>query len=54
VEGGAGELHAAGFTALFSITDGPCALEFAMHNADALLERAAEQALRLFLAGRQP
>ncbi len=53
VEGRTEAMHDAGFTALFSITDGPCAIDVAVRRADDLLGRAAEQVLRLFLSGRQ-
>jgi glycerate kinase len=43
-------LYAQGITALFSIADGPMTLEEAMAHASALLERAAENTIRLYLA----
>jgi glycerate kinase len=47
------EIHEQGVDACFSICPGPLSLEDALENAGALLERAAEQAVRAFLAGRR-
>jgi hypothetical protein len=41
-----------GFNAFFSIVDGPRPLDWAMKNAGRLLEQAAENIVRLFLAGK--
>ena len=41
-----------GIDACFAITPGPMSLADAIHNAPALVERAAEQVVRLFLAKR--
>lgn len=45
-------LYNHGFSGVFSITEGPISLNEAIIKAEALLERAAERILRLFLAGR--
>ena len=49
---GAEQTLAHGLDAYFSICPGPLALEEAIANASRLLENAAEQAVRAFLAGR--
>jgi len=49
---GAEQTLAHGLDAYFSICTGPLALEEAIANASRLLENAAEQAVRAFLAGR--
>jgi len=46
-------LHEHGISSVHSIIQTPMSLEAAMHNAAVLLEQAAEQALRAFLAGRR-
>lgn len=43
-----------GFTAALSLCPGPLSLTEAMARAEELLEAAAEQVVRIFLAGRQP
>lgn len=43
-----------GVSAFFSICNRPMSLDDAMADADHLLERASEQAVRAFLAGRTP
>lgn len=43
-----------GFTAALSLCPGPLSLAVAMARAEELLEAAAEQVVRIFLAGRQP
>ena len=43
-----------GFTTAFSLCPGPLSLADAMARAEELLEAAAEQVVRIFLAGRQP
>jgi glycerate kinase len=43
-----------GIDAFFSICPGPITLEDAIRQAPELIERAAEQALRAFVAGRGP
>ncbi|GAC1472149.1 MAG: glycerate kinase [Isosphaeraceae bacterium] len=43
-----------GIDAIFSLCPGPITLEEAVSQAKVLLERAAEQAVRCFLAGRKP
>ena len=48
-----GELHDAGFSALFSLCPGPVPLEQAMSGAAVYLSAATEQALRCFIAGRK-
>jgi glycerate 2-kinase len=48
----AAALYALGVSALFSIADGPCAVAEAVSGASRLLERAAENVVRLFLAGK--
>jgi glycerate kinase len=50
---GGGRAEALGLSAVFSICPGPVSLERAMLEASALLEAAAEQATRAFLAGRK-
>ncbi len=50
---GAEDVLAEGVDAYFSLCPGPIALEQAVEHAAALLERAAEQAVRAFLAGRR-
>jgi glycerate kinase len=47
-----GDLHAVGLDAVFSLASGPLTLERCMSDATALIEKATEQALRCFLAGR--
>ncbi|MFD0716611.1 glycerate kinase [Paenibacillus sp. GCM10027626] len=49
---GADALYAQGVTALMSIVDGPMSLDDALAGARPLLERAAENAVRLFAAAR--
>jgi glycerate 2-kinase len=49
---GTEELHEQGISALLSIVDAPMPLEKAMTEAYSLLTRAAEQSMRLFMAGR--
>lgn len=49
---GAEALHDQGITALFSIVDGPMPLEDAFRRAPELLERAAENVIRLFLLSK--
>jgi glycerate kinase len=49
---GANRLHRLGVTALFSIANRPMTLEEAMRDSAELLAEAAENAVRLFLAGR--
>jgi glycerate kinase len=46
----AAALHEAGMLALFSLCSGPMTLEHAQAHAETLLARAAEQAVRAFLA----
>ncbi len=46
------ELHQIGLDAVVSICSGPMTLETAMHDAALLVEKAAEQLIRSFLAGR--
>ncbi|NCA87635.1 MAG: glycerate kinase [Gammaproteobacteria bacterium] len=43
-----------GFTAVLSLCPGPLSLADAMARTEELLEEAAEQVVRIFLAGRQP
>ncbi len=50
---GAEDVLLEGVDAYFSICPGPVSLEYAMLNVAALLEAAAEQATRAFLAGRR-
>jgi glycerate kinase len=50
---GAEDMLDQGIDAYFSICPGPVALDHAMLNAAVLLENAAEQAARAFLAGRR-
>ena len=50
---GAEDVLAEGIDAYFSLCPGPISLEEAMSRAPALLEAAAEQAVRAFLAGRR-
>jgi glycerate kinase len=45
-------LYQAGFTALFSLADGPLTLAEAERDAAVLLERAAENIVRLFVRGK--
>ena len=45
------DLHGAGIDAVFSLCPGPMTLESAMTNATELLARAAEQVVRIYLAG---
>jgi len=52
IAGGAEAVLAHGIDAYFSICNGPLSLERAIADAEALLERAAEQAVRAFVAGR--
>ncbi len=55
VSGGASVLLKAGFTALFSLVNGPMSLEEALKNTPALLENIAEQiarTLKVTLAGK--
>jgi len=47
-----GDLHEAGVTAMFSLCNGPSTLEDTMMHSNALLESAAEQAVRAFSGGR--
>lgn len=47
-----GELHEVGINAVFSLCPGPITLEQASANSESLLENAAEQAVRAWLAGR--
>lgn len=47
------DLASLGIQAAFSICPGPVSLETAMDRAAGYLERSAEQAVRLFLAGRR-
>ncbi len=49
---GAEELYKHGFVGLFSIVEGPISLAEAIDNTEALLERAAERIMRLYLAAR--
>ncbi len=49
---GAENVHAEGVDAIFSLCDRPLTLEEAIGQAATLLERAACQAVRCFLAGR--
>jgi glycerate kinase len=48
---GLGDLHAIGIDAVFSLCPGPVTLDEAMTHAAEYLARAAEQAVRAFLAG---
>jgi glycerate kinase len=48
---GLGDLHAIGIDAVFSLCPGPVTLDEAMSRAAEYLARAAEQAVRAFLAG---
>lgn len=50
---GAGDVLGEGVDAYFSICPGPITLVDAISGAEALLERAAEQATRAFMAGRR-
>lgn len=50
---GADVNHAHGITAFRSIVPGPCSLEDSKANVAAYLETAAEQTMRMVLAGRQ-
>jgi glycerate kinase len=50
---GAEDVLPEGVDAYFSLCPGPISLEAAIAGADELLERAAEQAIRAFLAGRR-
>lgn len=52
VGAGLDDLHAQGIDAVFSLCHGPVTLEEAMTHATEYLARAAEQAVRAFLAGR--
>jgi glycerate kinase len=52
IEEGAEAVHACGISSYFSICPGPIPLETALADAAPLLRRAAEQAVRAFLAGR--
>ena len=51
VTGSRAALHAAGFSALFSLCDGPMTLAQATEDSFRLLEAAAEEAVRAFVAG---
>lgn len=53
VSGDLTAVHHLGLVACLSITPHPCSLDEAIISASANLERAAEQAVRLFLAGRK-
>ena len=48
-----GDLHACGIDAVFGICSRPMTLEDAMKNAESLVAKASEQAVRAFVAGRQ-
>jgi glycerate 2-kinase len=48
---GTEDLHELGISAIFSIANGPISMEESMTNASSLLEKKAEQVMRLFLAG---
>ncbi|MDZ7605726.1 MAG: glycerate kinase [Cyclobacteriaceae bacterium] len=50
VGSGTDELHELGITAIFSIANGPISMEESMTNAPSLLEKKAEQVMRLFFA----
>jgi glycerate kinase len=50
---GAEDVHPEGIDAYFTICPGPVPLDHAIANAASLLEAAAEQAVRAFLAGRR-
>ncbi len=50
---GLGDLHTVGIDAVFSLCPGPVTLDAAMTHAAAYLNRASEQAVRAFLAGRR-
>jgi glycerate kinase len=50
---GAGDVLNEGVDAILSLCPGPISLEDAVARAPELLERAAEQAVRCFLAGRR-
>lgn len=50
---GTEQLYETGITAMFSITDGPIKLEDAMLNASALIEKAAENIIRLYVNQRK-
>ncbi|MFE8031719.1 glycerate kinase [Thiohalocapsa marina] len=52
-DGGLADPQAAGFQALVSLCHEPMTLERAQAQAQRLLERAAEQVLRIFIAGRR-
>ena len=49
-----GDLHATGINAVFSLCTGPMTLEASMENARECLARVTQQAVRAFLAGRNP
>ncbi len=49
-----GDLHAIGINAVFSLCTGPATLEESMKHARENLARVAQQAVRAFLAGRNP
>lgn len=50
---GIAELHEAGIVAVLSLCPGPIRLEQAQQRSEALLADAAEQAVRIFVAGRR-
>jgi len=52
VGSGTDELHGLGITAIFSIANGPISMKESIANASMLLEKKAEQMMRLFLASR--
>ncbi|MBN2353555.1 MAG: glycerate kinase [Spirochaetales bacterium] len=52
LDGELDSLYAEGFTALYGICPGPMTTEEAMARAGELLERAAENVVRLFVSGR--
>ncbi len=49
-----GDLHATGINAVFSLCTGPMTLEASMERGRENLARVTEQAVRAFLAGRNP
>lgn len=44
------DLHESGLTAVFSIADSPMSMQESMSNAELLIEKQAEEVMRLFLA----